>query len=124
MAQRRILVLSDTKTTTGDRQLAGVFWLDAPVNKQIQSPGLVSRVPLDSVVSWGVSAAELALLRAGAIVEQTWDSGQLSSSLGPTPVENGLVNAFNAAQTALADTNPPSKIIGTFWDGTTWTIPA
>ena len=121
MAQRRIVLTNIQKQTNGDLIIAGVFWLDAPANRIVLLPNFKSVVPAVATVSWGITPTELAALQAGTIVEQAFDSGQLNSSLTVTQIENGIANAFTAAQTALTNSNPPSKFIGASFDGTTWT---
>ena len=121
MAQRRIILTNIQKQSTGDIIIYGVFWLDAPANRIVLLPNFKSVVPASTTVSWGITPTELAALQAGTIVEQAFDSGQLNSSLTVTQIENGIANAFTAAQTALTNSNPPSKFIGASFDGTTWT---
>ena len=121
MAQRRIVLTNIQKQSTGDIIIYGVFWLDAPANRIVLLPNFKSVVPAVATVSWGITATELAALQAGTIVEQAFDSGNLNSSLTVNQIQNGLQAALTAAQTALTNSNPPNKFIGSSFDGTTWT---
>jgi hypothetical protein len=116
--------------------LTAVAWLVAPANMVVPLPNFTSRVPSSTSgtapVSWGVTAAELAALQAGTIVEQQFTvtatvaalTGQ-SQTAQNAIMENLAIAKYAALQTAL---NNSASIVTTHFvgaylaaDGTTWT---
>src|SRR4051812_15316069 len=82
----------------------GVFWLVAPAGRVRPVPAFTSAVPLDTVVPWGVSATELAALRAGTLVEQSFSSDQQPNGTGVAAAEVSLLASFAIAQAKLTAT--------------------
>lgn len=124
MATREIVVIDISTSSDGlSLDLQAVFWLVAAATHIRPLPTFVSQVPLASAVSWGITPAELAALQAGTLIERTYDTGQMpKAGLTVGSVEANLQAAYAAAQTALTNAAPASKFIGSFWDGTTWTL--
>ena len=120
---REIIVLSVEKRPDNSTHLSGVFWLTTPASLVVPRPGLTSAVPSSTTVSWGVTSAELTALQNGTVTEQAWDSGQVPSGTTLAQIETGLVNLFNAAQTALNAKATAASYIGSFFDSVNgWTI--
>lgn len=120
---REIIILGVQNQPDGSVIVSGVFWLIAPAALVVPLPNFVSKVPLASAVTWGITtgaSSELAALQAGTTVEQGFASGQLSG-LTVAQIQAGLIAAYTNAQTALNNEAPASHWIGASYNGTAWT---
>lgn len=124
---RQVIGLNRTIDATGlNVRVDMVNWLVAPVSFITPLPNFVSRVPSSSVVSWGVTPAELAALQAGTIVEVSDSfSLQLSTVSSPAVIEAAALArlAQNQAILNLQSAATLAHIIGASLgpDGATWT---
>jgi len=117
-----VITLNCTTQGDGSFIVSGVYWLTAPANAIVPRPSFVSAVP-------GISASELAALRAGTVVEQPFTSGAYPSGTSQATVDADLVNAtpplpaygFTVAQNSLNSANPAlSTAVGRAYNGSTW----
>lgn len=109
--------------------VSGIFWLVANPNNPRPLPGATSALP--SVVvpgagTWGLTPAELDAIKTGLVIEQSFsfvtNTAGLTVPQTVTAVGSQAVTAYNAAQAALTAKSPTSKFIGSFYDGTAWTV--
>lgn len=118
---RQIIVLNAV-VANGFITATAAFWLAAPANLTIPAPNFVSRVPLvANVPAWGATAAEVTALQAGTVLEQIFNTGQISAA-SAIAVETALQTAYTAAQAALTAQAASFLFVGSSWNGTTWTI--
>lgn len=116
---REIIGLNVAKTP--DILVSCVFWLIAPANLVQPNPNVKSLVPpVSATYTWGITAAELALLQAGTTIEQAI-STQFTAGSGQAAILAGLQAMYTAAQAALTASAPATRYAGASWDGTTWT---
>jgi len=109
----QITVIAADKFGT-DSEYVCAFWLTAPANGVVPIPAFKSAVTT-------VDAPTLSALQAGTIIEQLWSTGLLPSGTSIATLKTLAQNAYTAAQTAITNKNPPIKMIGATYDGTTWT---
>src|SRR5271157_231727 len=108
------ILASQTNTIDSSFQVSGVFWLSAPANSIVPNPKAQSQIP-------NVSSTDLANLRSGSVIEQTFISGWFPSGTTSGSVQSSLITQQTAAQTALTNLNPPlSGLVGTQYNGSTW----
>jgi hypothetical protein len=123
MATRQVIALDQSVNSAGNLVVTAAYWLVAPSSRvrPLASPSSGVQ-PQSSAAPWGLTDAELALLRAGTIVEQVAQlqltgTGQTLSTVEAALAANyaALQGAYTAAALAVA------HIVGASWDGTTWT---
>jgi hypothetical protein len=113
------VVVLNTVVNQSDQSfsVSGVFWLTAPANSVVLLPEFKSQYP-------SIDSATLLSLQAGTIVEQAFSSGQFPVDTAAGDVQTALVAQYTAAQETLNSTNPPvSGVVGSVFDGTSWTTP-
>ena len=120
---RQILLLDTQKMPDSSYYVKYVFWLAAPANRVRPWPNFVSSVPLVSAVSWGVTPTELVALQSGSFVEVSGLTGNYVSTTSESALATDLQTQYSAMQSSLNETSPPIKLIGSYYDGTSWTIP-
>lgn len=123
MATRQIIVLDAQQDLTGvNLNITFACWLAAPASRTIPLPGFVSRVPTQANVSWGITAAELALLQAGTLVEQVTTVQCVVANLTATIIEAAVQARYASLQSTLNSlVFSTIHFVGAYWDGTTWT---
>jgi hypothetical protein len=122
MPTRQVITLDPSTNTAGNLLVKAAYWLVAPTNRTVPVPGFTSQVPLaSSVVPYGVTGPELALLRAGALVEQVVTIPITNSGASNATVQAALAAQFSLLQTTLTNqVFSLPHLVGTYWDGTTW----
>jgi hypothetical protein len=114
----QIIILTSSTQPDNSFAVLGVFWLTAPSNAVIPLPAFKSQVP-------NIAIVDLASLRAGTIVEQSFNSGLFPSGTTLVTVQTTLQTQYTAAQTALNNINPPlAGLIGSTYNGVSWAAPA
>lgn len=114
MALQIIILSTQSNPTDGSFSVSGVFWLTAPTNNIVPLPGFQSQVPF-------IDITNLALLQAGTIVEQQFNSGLFASGTIAGDVQVALQDLLTTAQTNLTNSNSPiSGLIGSVYNGSTW----
>jgi hypothetical protein len=104
-----------TTDGSGGFTISGVFWLTAPANAVEPSPFLRSQVP-------NITAADLAALRSGQIVEQQFATTSFPSGTTQATVDAAIQTLLTAAQNALSAVGGP-PIVGSInraFNGSTW----
>lgn len=110
---KEIIILSLTAgNQSADQQVTAAFWLPVTAGQQTPQPNAVS-------VFRGASAAEIAALRAGTVVEQIF-STQYPATFTLAQIEAALQTSYAAALSAFQTKPNPNTYYGAFWDGTTW----
>jgi hypothetical protein len=111
----QIIVLGSVTQPDGSFYVTGVFWLTANSNNLTPLPNFISAVPF-------IDITDLILLQSGTIVEQGFNSGCFPSGTSLASVQNTLQTLYTSAQTSLGAINPPlSNMVGTVYNGTSWT---
>lgn len=93
------ITLSSIGEADGSFAVSGVFWLNAPANAQIPQPTATSAVT-------GIAQSDLAAIRSGAVVEQSFTTTPFAPGTAQATVDTAIDALANAAQTALNNTNP------------------
>lgn len=110
---KQIIILSKTLGVNGtDQAIQAAFWLSVAAGQQIPLPAALSAFR-------GASAAELAALKAGTVVEQIY-AAQYPSTFTQAQIESALQTAYTAAQNAFSALPNPNALYGVFFDGTAW----
>jgi len=113
-ATYQIIILNSVTRSDGSFSATGVFWLTPPSNAIIPIPGFRSAFNL-------VSSSDLALLRAGTVVEQAFDGGFFAASTTLATIETYLQNLYTIFQNNLNNINPPlSGLVNAAYNGTSW----
>ena len=118
---RKIIVLTNGLGTASDPSFSAALWLSNPssLRHAWQSASTGTNVPASAQVSWGYTAAELAALQSGCVVEKIY-SGQAQNGATLAQAQAMVVNAYNQAQIELNATAPATDFAGRHWDGTSW----
>lgn len=121
MATREVIVL-DQSINGGNLSVLAAYWLVAPTSR-VKSAPAPSAVPvLSATTPWGITDAEAALLRAGTIVEQVVLLPLTGSGQTLSTIQSALAAKYTSLQSAYtAQALGVPHIVGSFWDGTTWT---
>lgn len=111
----KIIILNSTTQPDGSFSINGVFWLTANSNNIIPLPDFASSVPFIDITDQG-------LLQTGQLVEQGFNSGLFPAGTTLATVQATLQAQYTTAQSALSALNPPlSSMVGTAFDGSSWT---
>ena len=121
MATREVIVL-DQSINGGNLSVLAAYWLVAPASR-VKATSTASAVPvLSATTPWGITDAEAALLRAGTIVEQVVLLPLTGSGQTLSTIQAALAAKYASLQaTYTAAALSVAHIVGSFWDGTTWT---
>ena len=110
---RKIILLERQSLGSIDETYQFAFWLTVPESRRAfyADPNKTSAVK-------GITAEELANLRAGVFVEQV---ASLNKPLGATQeqAEMMLIGSFQRRQSEFEARNPYDRY-GTYWDGEAW----
>lgn len=109
---KQIIILNKSAGPAGDQLFNCAFWIAVPAGQQVPLPGFVSAFR-------GATAAELAALQAGTVVEQQY-STQYPATFTTAQIESALQTAYATASTTFGNQPNPNTLYGTFFDGTAW----
>lgn len=118
-ASSQIVTLQSSAVASGDFVVTGVFWLTAPANSVVPLPTFRSQVP-------GITSADLASLRSGAIVEVPFSAPHITNFSYPAgttqaQVDSDIQALFAIAQAALNAQNPAlSTSVNRAFNGASW----
>ena len=112
MAKEIIILSLSAGNQVTDQEVTVAFWFPVPAGQQIPQPGVTS-------LYRGASAAEIAALKAGAVVEQIY-STQYPNTFTLAQIQNALQTAYTEVQTAFSALPNPNLFYGAFFDGVTW----
>lgn len=113
---KQIIILNNPPGSSGDTNVVYAFWLTLPAGQQTPNPGMTSAYR-------GASAAEIASLKTGAVVEEI-NAGQYPASWTLAQIQGDLQTKYTARQSAISSQANPNLYYGSVWDGTTWTAAA
>lgn len=120
---RQIILLDCTIEAGVFEAGQSIFWLVPQPSRVRPAPTFKSAVPQVSQTpgGWGATAAELALLQSGNLVEQS-DATVQGLTAGGLEVQ--LAARYNQAQQAFSAQGAlGSKLVGAYFDGNSWTLP-
>lgn len=122
MATRETIIL-DQWTSGGTVFVRAAYWLVPPANRaSYANPSATSQVPPQAAASYGYTSAELGLLRSGALLEQVTIIQVTASGISLAIIQAAVQAQYTALQDTLnATANAVAHVIGSYWDGTTWT---
>lgn len=112
-AAKQIIILDQSKSSSGEQQVHFLFWFAVPAGQQTPAGGFVSAYR-------GASTAELAALAAGSVVEEEYAGVQYPAGFTLAQIQADLVTRWTARNTARAGLPNPNTFYGANWDGTTW----
>jgi hypothetical protein len=111
----QIILISAITNPDNSFSVNGVFWLTANSNNIVPAPGFQSQVPF-------IDSSDANLLQMGDIVEQSFNSGNFPSGTSLATVQSTLQSQYSVAQSNLSALNPAlSQMVGTVYNGSTWT---
>src|SRR5712691_5599230 len=113
---KQIIILGTSPGPGGDINVIYAFWLAVPAGQKIPNPGQFSAYR-------GASIAEIASLKAGAVVEEV-NSAQYPATWTVGQIEADLQTKYTGRQNAVTGQVNPNLYYGSLWDGTTWTAAA
>ncbi len=109
-----IIILGTVTQADSSFYVTGVFWLTALTNAVIPLPLFKSQVP-------NIATADLASLRTGTIVEQSFNSGAFVAGTTLATVQSSLQTQYTNAQNTYNNLNPAlSGLIQSAYSGSSW----
>lgn len=109
----RVIVLEHLQAGADDRRFRVAFWLDVPVAQRSYRANAAA-----TSAYAGASAAELAALRDGSVVERV-EEHSWAATVTMGQIRNALQARWNALQ-AEVNADRTWARYGTRWDGTAW----
>src|SRR6266436_2233833 len=113
---KQIIILNTALGPSGDINVVYAFWLTVSAGQQIPNPGMTSAYR-------GASAAEIASLKTGAIIEEI-NSAQYPASWTLGQIQTDLQTKYTTRQNAVNAQANPNLYYGAVWDGASWTAAA
>jgi hypothetical protein len=109
----QITVLKTNTQSDGSFSVSGVFWLAANANNIIPAPMFVSKVP-------SVPSDIACMLQCGTLVEIPFETGLFNPTTPISSVQSFVQNMYAREQSAIASASYISGLVGSSFDGSTW----
>lgn len=109
---KQIIITSTSSQSGGFLVISVVFWFPVTAGDELPQSGRDSSYA-------GASAAELAALRTGTVIEET-KGFTVPASLPGASIKSLLESAYADRKAYLDGLASPGEYYGTSWDGTSW----
>ena len=109
---KEIIILDVNRGPGGDLDLRSIFWFPVVTGREVPRPAAASAYT-------GATAAEIALIQSGAVIEEVLEF-QVPQGTTPAQVKAELESRYATRAANLAALPNPNQYYGIYWDGTNW----